>query len=98
IPSIPDVGSVVGSVGSMASGGVKQAATQMVQQLAGGSIDLTMSNVPGLMVTQRWTQLMSPAGGAVGAVASQAKKLTRNKLSWLWFLIPLITIIIYLIK
>ncbi len=98
VPSVPDVGAVVGSVGSMASGGVMQAATQMVQQLAGGSIDLTMSNMPGLMVTQRWTQLMSPAGGAVGAVASQAKKWTRNKLSWLWFLIPIITTIIYLIK
>ena len=81
----------------MATGGVQQAATQVVQQLTDG-IDLNMSNMPGIIVTQRWTQLMSPAGGAVGAVASQAKKWTREKLSWLWFLIPIITIIIYLIN
>ena len=102
IPSIPSIQSIpsipsVGSIEAMATGGVKQAATQVVQQFTNG-IDLTMSNVPGLMITQRWTQTLSPVGGAVGAVASQAKKWTRNKLSWFWFLIPLITIIIYLIN
>ena len=81
----------------MVTGGVKQAATQAVQQFTNG-IDLTMSNMPGIMVTRRWMQSMSPVGGAVGAIASQAKKGTCDKLSWLWFLIPLITVIIYLIN
>ena len=96
IPSIPSIPSVE-SIGSMATGGVTQAATQAVQQFVNG-IDLKMTDAPGIIVGQRWTQLMSPAGGAVGAVASQAKKWTREKLSWLWFLIPIITIIIYLIN
>lgn len=95
IPSIPNIPSA-DAIGTMATGGLKQAATQAARQFTGG-IDLMATETQGEMVLSSWKMPTSvPSAMQMGASAVQ--KATKGKYAWMWFLIPVFTILAWVIS
>ena len=94
-PSIPSIPSVP-SVGSMASQVVRQTVQQAATQMMGGS-DLMAPEAQGEIVLSSWKMPTSvPSAMQMGASAVQ--KATKGKYAWMWFLIPVFTILAWVIS
>lgn len=94
MPSIPNIPSV-DAIGTMATGGLKQAATQAVQQFTGG-IDLMATEAQGEIVLSSW-KMPTSVPSVVQMGASAVQKATKGKYAWIWFLIPVFTILAWVI-
>lgn len=91
VPSIPNVPDVK----AMATGAAQQAATQVLRQFT-GAVDVMAPQAQGETVLSTWqapTGLSSAAQMGVSAV----KTATKGKYAWMWFLIPVITILAWVI-
>lgn len=95
MPNIPNIPSV-DAIGTMATGGLKQAATQAVQQFTGG-IDLMATEAQGEIVLSSW-KMPTSASSVVQMGASAVQKATKGKYAWMWFLIPVFTILAWVIS
>ena len=98
IPSIPNIPSIpsAGAVGNMVTGGVAQAAKQVVQQFTGG-VDVMATEEQGEIVLSSWQMPTNPSSVVqMGAKAVQSAK--KGKGAWAWFLIPAVTILAWVIS
>lgn len=94
-PSIPSIPSVP-SVGSMASQAVRQTVQQAAAQMMGGT-DLMAPEAQGEIVLSSWKMPTSvPSAMQMGASAVQ--KASKGKYAWMWFLIPVFTILAWVIS
>jgi hypothetical protein len=95
MPSIPNIPSV-NAIGTMATGGLKQAAKQVVQQFTGG-VDVMATEAQGEIVLSTW-KMPTSASSVVQMGTSAVQKATKGKYAWMWFLIPVFTILVWVIS
>lgn len=94
-PSIPSIPSIP-SVGYMASQAVRQTVQQAATQMMGGT-DLMAPEAQGEIVLSSWKMPTSvPSAMQMGASAVQ--KASKGKYAWMWFLIPVFTILAWVIS